>query len=93
MLKVAGGATGATAGAGNGTGNTGPAWGTKVKLSDEPRVAHFKLGLQEDIAKHYVKSRSSGREQVHIPFPSHPLPDPRPSTLFVAFAFVSTHAC
>jgi len=78
VVLIIGGATAATGG-GNGTGNTGPAWGTKVKLSDEPRVAHFKLGLQEDIAKHYVKSRSGGRETV--PPIQRPLSHPRPPSL------------
>lgn len=30
-----------------------PAWGGYVKPTDEPQVAHFKLGLQENIARHY----------------------------------------
>lgn len=80
VLKV-GGATGSSGGGANGTGSNPPAWGTKVKLSDEPRVAHFKLGLQEDIAKHYVKTRhppSTSREQVPHPIP---IPIPIPTAL------------
>ena len=34
-----------------------PAWGVRVKLSDEPRVSHFKLGLQ-DLGSHYKKASS-----------------------------------
>jgi len=37
-----------------------PAWGGKVKDNDQLRVAHFKLGLQESLAKHYTHtSRAS----------------------------------
>ena len=34
---------------------TPPTWGANVKVKDEPRIAHFKLGLQEDIGKPYLK--------------------------------------
>jgi molecular chaperone DnaK (HSP70) len=30
-----------------------PLWGANTRAKDEPRIAHFKLGLQEDIGKHY----------------------------------------
>ena len=35
-----------------------PGWGANVKIKDEPRIAHFKLGLQENIGRHYL-NRSS----------------------------------
>jgi hypothetical protein len=35
-----------------------PTWGGNVKPTDEPRVAHFKLGLQEDIGEHYQANES-----------------------------------
>jgi len=31
-----------------------PGWGAKVRTRDEPKVAHFKLGLQENIGNHYL---------------------------------------
>lgn len=31
-----------------------PGWGANVKIKDEPRIAHFKLGLQENIGRHYL---------------------------------------
>ena len=30
-----------------------PLWGGNVRPNDEPQIAHFKLGLQEDITTHY----------------------------------------
>jgi molecular chaperone DnaK (HSP70) len=30
-----------------------PGWGANIKLKAEPRIAHFKLGLQENIGRHY----------------------------------------
>lgn len=33
-----------------------PTWGANVKPKDEPQVAHFKLGLQEDIGTHYGRN-------------------------------------
>ena len=33
-----------------------PKWGYKVKHGDESRIAHFKLGLQENLLKHYSKN-------------------------------------
>lgn len=36
-----------------------PSWGVKVKATDEPRVANFKLGLQENIREHYKKRQLS----------------------------------
>lgn len=35
-----------------------PIWGARVKPTDESRVAHFKLGLQEDIGSHYAERES-----------------------------------
>jgi molecular chaperone DnaK (HSP70) len=32
-----------------------PTWGGNVKPKDEPRVGHFKLGLQENVASHYAR--------------------------------------
>lgn len=32
-----------------------PSWGGKVRPSDDPQVAHFKLGLQENVGGHYLK--------------------------------------
>src|SRR5437667_6171942 len=32
-----------------------PRWGANVRPKDSPRVAHFKLGLQESIGKHYFQ--------------------------------------
>jgi molecular chaperone DnaK (HSP70) len=32
-----------------------PTWGAKVKAKDKPQVAHFKLGLQENLGEHYFK--------------------------------------
>jgi molecular chaperone DnaK (HSP70) len=43
-----------------------PTWGVKVKLGDEPRVAHFKLGLQENIGEHYG-SRNPSEGQAENP--------------------------
>ena len=37
-----------------------PGWGASVKPKDEPRVAHFKLGLQEDLGNHYVNRNTPG---------------------------------
>ena len=31
-----------------------PGWGANVKIKDEPRIAQFKLGLQENIGRHYM---------------------------------------
>jgi molecular chaperone DnaK (HSP70) len=31
-----------------------PGWGANVKIRDERRIAHFKLGLQENIGRHYL---------------------------------------
>lgn len=33
-----------------------PKWGYKVKHDDESRIAHFKLGLRENLLKHYFKN-------------------------------------
>ena len=33
--------------------NDPPMWGATVKPTDKPQVAHFKLGLQEDLGEHY----------------------------------------
>jgi molecular chaperone DnaK (HSP70) len=41
---------------------TPPTWGVKVKPADEPRIAHFKLGLQENVGEHYKKRKSSSSE-------------------------------
>lgn len=32
-----------------------PTWGGKVRPNDDPQVAHFKLGLQENVGGHYLK--------------------------------------
>jgi hypothetical protein len=32
-----------------------PTWGGKVRSSDDPQVAYFKLGLQENVGGHYLK--------------------------------------
>lgn len=37
---------------------TPPIWGGRVKPSDEPQVAHFKLGLQPDAGKIYAAGSS-----------------------------------
>jgi len=44
-----------------GGGSPGPQWG-KIKLSDEPRVVHFKLGLQENVGRHYSKGAQSSQQ-------------------------------
>jgi molecular chaperone DnaK (HSP70) len=31
-----------------------PNWGASVKPRDEPQIAHFKLGLQENVGRHYL---------------------------------------
>jgi molecular chaperone DnaK (HSP70) len=31
-----------------------PTWGGKVKVKDTPQVAHFKLGLHEEVGRHYA---------------------------------------
>jgi len=36
-----------------------PTWGGNVKPKDEPRVSHFKLGLQENIATYYARRSGS----------------------------------
>jgi molecular chaperone DnaK (HSP70) len=43
---------------------TTPIWGSKVKTSEdyEPRIAHFKLGLEENVKDHY-NSDTQGRRQ------------------------------
>src|SRR5271167_732081 len=41
---------------------TTPTWGSKVKIADEPRIAHFKLGLEENVKDHY-NSDTLGRRQ------------------------------
>ena len=33
--------------------NHPPMWGATVRPTDKPQVAYFKLGLQEDLGKHY----------------------------------------
>lgn len=41
-----------------------PAWGANVKPKDEPQVAHFKLGLQENVGKHYLTKAASNTSSV-----------------------------
>lgn len=41
-----------------------PLWGGSVKPSDEPQIAHFKLGLQEDITSHYYELGESHTKSV-----------------------------
>jgi molecular chaperone DnaK (HSP70) len=40
-----------------------PGWGASVRLKDEPRIAHFKLGLQEHLKRHYL-TRSTANVSV-----------------------------
>ena len=35
-------------------------WGPKVKNTDEPRIAFFKLGLEETVSEHYKSRRMAG---------------------------------
>jgi hypothetical protein len=41
-----------------------PLWGGNVKPTDEPQIACFKLGLQEDITSHYYELGTSGTTSV-----------------------------
>ena len=36
-----------------------PTWGGKVRPNDDPQVAHFKLGLQENVGGHYLKKTAT----------------------------------
>lgn len=49
-----------------GGGNPGPQWG-KIKMTDEPRVAHFKLGLQENVGRHYSKGGQGSQQGGNTP--------------------------
>jgi len=40
--------------------STPPSWGANIGPRDKPRVAHFKLGLQENVGKYY-KQRASAK--------------------------------
>src|SRR5579862_3179751 len=63
-----------------------PLWGGRVRPSDEPQIAHFKLGLQEDITSHYYSENlglSAGRSVLGGYLMNHnwrhpKLPDMRP---------------
>ena len=39
-----------------------PRWGAEVRGKDTPQVAHFKLGLQENVRDHYKNSGGKGSE-------------------------------
>jgi len=65
---------------------TPPLWGRSVRPNDEPQIAHFKLGLQEDITSHYYSESlglSGGRSVLGGYLSNHnwthpKLPDMRP---------------
>lgn len=65
---------------------TPPLWGGRVRPNDEPQIAHFKLGLQEDITSHYYSENlglSGGRSVLGGYLSNHnwthpKLPDMRP---------------